>query len=200
MRDNEFIRAEKVPMTKEEARALSLDKLALHRAKSFLDIGSGTGSVSLQAAITYPHLEITAIEKNENAVAVNYENIEHFKLSNIEIIEGYAPIELTKTYDAIFVGGTGGNMQEIFDWCYNLLNPGGRLVLNFILLENAIEAIEIAEKMNFVELEIASIQASRWTALGKGHYFKPQNPTMIVSCEKPLEEIKTFDEETASQR
>lgn len=185
MKDNEFIRAEKVPMTKEEVRALSLDKLNLHRAKTFLDVGSGTGSVSLQAAITYPHLKITAIEKNENAIAVNKENIEYFKLNNIEIIEGYAPITLTQKYDAIFVGGTGGNMQEIFNWCFNLLNPGGRLVLNFILLENAIEAIEIAEKMEFVELEVVSLQASRWTGLGKGHYFKPQNPTMIVSCEKP---------------
>ena len=61
MRDSEFIRA-KVPMTKEEVRAISLDKLELHRAKRMLDVGSGTGSVTIQAARTYPELEVVAVE------------------------------------------------------------------------------------------------------------------------------------------
>ena len=64
------------------------------------------------------------------------------------------------------------------------MEPGGRLVLNFILLENALEAAQIAEQMDWENLEIVSVQASRWTGIGKGHYFKPQNPTIIVSCKK----------------
>ena len=66
MRDSEFIRA-KVPMTKEEVRAISLDKLELHRAKRMLDVGSGTGSVTIQAARTYPELEVVAA--SEEAIA-----------------------------------------------------------------------------------------------------------------------------------
>ena len=83
----------------------------------------------------------------------------------------------------------GGNMQEIFDWCAQLMEPGGRLVLNFILLENALEAAQIAEQMDWEDLEIVSVQASRWTGIGKGHYFKPQNPTIIVSCKKKKERL-----------
>lgn len=186
MKDNEFIRGEKVPMTKEEVRAISLDKLALHRAKNFLDIGSGTGSVSLQAALSFPNLNITAIEKNDYAVAVNLENIKHFKLDNIKLIEAYAPIPLDETFDAIFVGGTGGNMQDIVTWCDEHLSPGGRLVFNFILLENALEAAPLLENLGWGELDMITIQAGRWTKLGKGHYFKQQNPTIIIACEKPV--------------
>lgn len=171
-------------MTKEEIRAISLDKLELHRARRMLDVGSGTGSVTIQAARTYPQLEVLAVERNPDAVALTRENIQHFNCSNVQLYEGLAPIKLEGHFDAIFVGGTGGNMQEIFDWCQDLLEPGGRLVLNFILLENALEAAEIAEKMGWEDLEVVSIQASRWTGLGKGHYFKPQNPTIIVSCKK----------------
>ena len=160
-------------MTKEEVRAISLDKLELHRAKRMLDVGSGTGSVTIQAARTYPELEVVAVE-----------NIQHFGCHNVRLHQGLAPIELEGSFDAIFVGGTGGNMQEIFDWCAQLMEPGGRLVLNFILLENALEAAQIAEQMDWEDLEIVSVQASRWTAIGKGHYFKPQNPTIIVSCKK----------------
>ncbi|MET3557138.1 cobalt-precorrin-6B (C15)-methyltransferase [Streptococcus rupicaprae] len=186
MRDSDFIRT-KVPMTKEEVRAISLDKLALHRAKRLLDVGSGTGSVTVQAAYTYPELEVVAVERNPDAVALTKENIAHFGCQNITLHEGKAPIALDGQFDAIFVGGTGGNMQEIFDWCEELLVPGGRLVLNFILLENALEAVTIAEQMAWDELEMVSLQASRWTGLGKGHYFKPQNPTIIVSCQKAQE-------------
>lgn len=183
MKDSEFIRS-KVPMTKEEIRAISLDKLELHRAKRMLDVGSGTGSVTIQAARTYPDLEVVAIERNEDALALTRENIEHFGCKNITLHSGLAPIPLEGSFDAIFVGGTGGNMQEIFDWCQELLEPGGRLVLNFILLENALEAVNIASRMSWEDVEVISIQASRWTALGKGHYFKPQNPTLILSCKK----------------
>ena len=70
-------------MTKEEVRAISLDKLELHRAKRMLDVGSGTGSVTIQAARTYPELEVVAVERNEDAVALTQENIQHLALIHI---------------------------------------------------------------------------------------------------------------------
>ncbi|CQR25633.1 cobalt-precorrin-6Y C(15)-methyltransferase [Streptococcus varani] len=174
-------------MTKEEVRAISLDKLDLQQAKRFLDVGAGTGSVSIQAALTHPNLEVVAIEQKLEAIALSQENINHFGCKNITLHEGVAPIHLEGKFDAVFVGGTGGNMREIFDWCQGLLNPAGRLVLNFILLENALEASQICEEMGWKNIEIVTIQASRWTALGKGHYFKPQNATIIISCQKRSE-------------
>ncbi|HIE3792113.1 TPA: cobalt-precorrin-6Y C(15)-methyltransferase, partial [Klebsiella michiganensis] len=51
MKDELFLRGEKVPMTKEAVRALALAKLELHRASHLIDIGAGTGSVSIEAAL-----------------------------------------------------------------------------------------------------------------------------------------------------
>ncbi|STT25167.1 cobalt-precorrin-6y C15-methyltransferase [Klebsiella pneumoniae] len=51
MKDELFLRGAQVPMTKEAVRALALAKLELHRARHLIDIGAGTGSVSIEAAL-----------------------------------------------------------------------------------------------------------------------------------------------------
>ena len=53
MRDEWFIRG-KVPMTKSEVRTVSLSKLELYEDCEFWDIGAGTGSVSVEAAVSCP--------------------------------------------------------------------------------------------------------------------------------------------------
>lgn len=184
MRDELFLRT-KVPMTKAEVRAVSIDKLELQAKTSFLDIGSGTGSVSLQAAMKYPDLQVTAIEKNEAAIDIMQQNIDHFKVNNINLINGEAPTEIPdQVYDAIFVGGSGANLETIIDFALAHLTSGANLVLNFILNENAISAYQYLETQAVTNLEMIEMQVSKWHALGKGHYLKPQNPTFIISATK----------------
>ncbi|MBF2483050.1 decarboxylating cobalt-precorrin-6B (C(15))-methyltransferase [Listeria welshimeri] len=189
MKDEVFIRG-KVPMTKAEVRAASIDLLGLDETcKKLLDVGAGTGSVGLQVACNFPEIEVTAIERNPVAVDLIKRNQEKFGLENVKVIEAYAPIELNENekFDAIFIGGSGGNLTEIIDWSLAHLNPSGRLVLNFILLENALTAMNHLEKLSVYELIMKQIQVSSWHKLGAGHYFEPQNPTVIIGCKK-LEE------------
>lgn len=117
------------------------------------------------------------------------QNQAKFGLENVAVIEAYAPIELAEndTFDAIFIGGSGGNLTDIIDWSLAQMNPGGRLVLNFILLENALTAMNHLEKLAVSDLSMKQIQVSSWHKLGAGHYFEPQNPTIIIGCKK-LEE------------
>ncbi|BFH69824.1 cobalt-precorrin-6Y C(15)-methyltransferase [Paenibacillus dendritiformis] len=185
MKDEAFIRG-KTPMTKAEVRAVSIDKLALDEtSRRVLDVGAGTGSVALQVAKMFPHVAVTAIERNEEALALIEQNRRQFGLDNVEIVAAEAPIPLDNTgFDAIFVGGSGGQLTEIIDWSHALLLPGGRLALNFILLENALEAAAYLEKGPWQEVEIIQMQVSKWQELGQGHYFKPQNPTFIIACQK----------------
>ncbi len=68
MKDELFLRGENVPMTKEAVRALALSKLELHRASHLIDVGAGTGSVSIEAALQFPSLQVTAIERNPGAM------------------------------------------------------------------------------------------------------------------------------------
>ncbi|NGP57369.1 decarboxylating cobalt-precorrin-6B (C(15))-methyltransferase [Paenibacillus thiaminolyticus] len=185
MKDEAFIRG-KTPMTKAEVRAVSIDKLGLDEtSRRVLDVGAGTGSVALQVAKMFPHVAVTAIERNEEALALIEQNRRQFGLDNVEIVAAEAPVRLDNTvFDAIFVGGSGGQLTEIIDWSYALLNPGGQLVLNFILMENALEAAAYLEQGPWQEVEIIQMQVSKWQELGQGHYFKPQNPTFIIACQK----------------
>lgn len=182
MKDDCFIRGN-VPMTKEEARSVSLAKLDLREAKKFLDIGTGTGSIAIEAAYLYPTLQVTTIDSNQTALDVLKQNQKKFQLKNIYSLLGKAPVELNDYFDAIFVGGTGGNMNEILSWSFQRLDVGGRLVLNFILLENALEAIEWLES-NHHCFQAIQLQAGQYTKLGQGHYFKPQNPVIIIETRK----------------
>jgi len=182
MKDDCFIRGN-VPMTKEEVRTVSLAKLQLDKADKFLDVGTGTGSIAIEAAFLYPHLEVTTIDSNQTALDVLNQNLTKFQLKNIQSILGKAPIELEDKFDAIFVGGTGGNMSEILDWSFQRLKLGGRLVLNFILLENALSAMVWLENHHHL-FQTIQMNVSQFTKLGQGHYFKPQNPVIIIETRK----------------
>lgn len=186
MKDEVFIRG-KVPMTKAEVRAASIDLLGLNNTcRKVLDVGAGTGSVGLQIACAYPEIEVTAIERNPEAVELINQNKAKFGLPNIAVIEAYAPVEMpaTNQFDAIFIGGSGGNLTDIIDWSLEHLNTDGHLVLNFIFLENALTAMKYLEECAVSELMMKQIQVANWHKLGAGHYFAPQNPTMIIGCKK----------------
>ncbi|MFA3990017.1 precorrin-6Y C5,15-methyltransferase (decarboxylating) subunit CbiT [Clostridioides difficile] len=128
MRNSEFITG-KVPITKEEVRAISISKLNLVNAKNLIDIGAGTGSVSVEAAYNYPNLKVISIEKNDDAIELIEKNKKKFNLKNIEVIKGYAPINLglNVKVESIFLGGTGNNLEEIIEWSKKNLVTGGDL-------------------------------------------------------------------------
>ena len=186
MKNNEFIRG-KVPITKEEVRAISLNKLNLKNAKTFIDVGAGTGSVSIEAALTYDNLKVIAIERNDVAIDLINQNVNKFNLSNIEVIKDYAPIDLDVKADGIFLGGTGNNLEEIIKWSKDLLIPGGRLVANFILIDKFYDTLDLLKKYNFVNLDVSQLSINKLEKLGSRDYFKPHNPIFIISCEKGAE-------------
>lgn len=186
MKNDEFIRG-KVPITKEEVRAISLNKLDLKNAKTFIDVGAGTGSVSIEAALTYDNLKVIAIERNDVAIDLINQNVNKFNLSNVEVIKDYAPIDLDVKADGIFLGGTGNNLEEIIKWSRDLLIPGGRLVANFILIDNFYDTLDLLKKYNFVNLDVSQLSINKLEKLGSRDYFKPHNPIFIISCEKGAE-------------
>lgn len=186
MKNDEFIRG-KVPITKEEVRAISLNKLDLKNAKTFIDVGAGTGSVSIEAALTYDNLKVIAIERNDVAIDLINQNVNKFNLSNVEVIKDYAPIDLDVKADGIFLGGTGNNLEEIIKWSRDLLIPGGRLVANFILIDNFYDTLDLLKKYNFVNLDVSQLSINKLEKLGSRDYFRPHNPIFIISCEKGAE-------------
>ncbi|AIR02159.1 cobalt-precorrin-6Y C(15)-methyltransferase [Pluralibacter gergoviae] len=184
MNDELFLRGASVPMTKEAVRALVLSKLNLRDARHMIDIGAGTGSVSIEAALHYPGLRVTAIERNPAALALLAENRTRFGCENIAIVAGEAPLPVEGEADAVFMGGSGGHLTALIDWAADRLRPGGRLVMTFILQENLAAALACLPHASLQLLDCQQVQVSALTALGSGHYFKPQNPVFVIACQK----------------
>ena len=137
IRDNEFIRG-KVPMTKEEVRAVSIAKLDIQDTDTCFDIGAGTGSVSIEMARFAFKGKVYAIEMNDEAVELIKENMKKFNITNLELTHGKAPEDLNGlNVDKIFIGGSGGNLNDVIKYSYDHLNENGRIVLNFILFEES---------------------------------------------------------------
>lgn len=140
MADEVFLR-DKVPMTKREVRNASLSHLQLSSNSVVYDIGSGTGSVSIEMALRAAQGKVYAIEKNPAAVALLQENKKKFAVDHLEIIEGTAPeaLEALPVPTHAFIGGSAGNLKEILELLLRK-NPNIRVVLNTVTVETLAEA------------------------------------------------------------
>ena len=179
--DSEFIR-DKVPMTKEEVREVSICKLRLTDKALVYDIGSGTGSIAMEMAGLSPDLKVYAIERKPEAVALIKKNKEKFRLDNIEVIEAEAPEgldELPKPTH-VFIGGSGGNLNEILNTLYSM-NDSMRIVITAVSLETIAQIKDILSAYPIANEDIVELQVSRSKAIGKYHMMQAENPVWICS-------------------
>ncbi|KMZ55477.1 bifunctional cobalt-precorrin-7 (C(5))-methyltransferase/cobalt-precorrin-6B (C(15))-methyltransferase [Dorea sp. D27] len=179
--DEEFIRGG-VPMTKAEIRAVSLAKLGLTQDAVLYDIGAGTGSVSVEAALRSGEIKVYAVEKNPEAIRILKENKRQFGCDNIEVVEGTAPggLQNLEPPTHVFVGGSSGNLSEILKAVKDR-NPDVRIVINAASLETIGEVIG-AERSGLLSApEIVQIAASRSRQLGAYHMMTALNPVYVVS-------------------
>lgn len=179
--DSEFIR-DKVPMTKEEVREVSICKLRLTDKSLVYDIGSGTGSIAMEMAGLSPDLKVYAIERKPEAVALIKKNKEKFKLDNIEVIEAEAPEgldELPKPTH-VFIGGSGGNLNEILNTLYSM-NDSMRIVITAVSLETIARIKEILSAYPIANEDIVELQVNRSKVIGKYHMMQAENPVWICS-------------------
>lgn len=179
---DEAFERDAAPMTKSEVRSISLSKLQLTQNAIIYDIGSGSGSVSVECAIQASAGRVYAIEMKEEALNVTRKNVERFHLSNLELINGRAPeaLEDLPSPTHVFIGGSSGNLHEIID-CLMRKNPNVRIVANAVTLETLAELTEIAKEFKFSD--VAEISVAKPRILGKYHLMTAQNPVYIVSLQ-----------------
>ena len=188
MRDEWFIRG-KVPMTKSEVRAVSLSKLELQPDSIVWDIGAGTGSVSVEAAMQCPKGHVYAFEKNPEAISLIEENRKKSGQENITIIEGIAPesfscldspsLKQARKLTHAFLGGTSGWLDGILDVLLEC-NPNVRVVINVIALES-LTSVMTSLNNRRIEPEVVSLSVARSEKIGGLHLMKGQNPVYIIS-------------------
>lgn len=180
-KDGEFIR-DKVPMTKEEVREVSICKLKLYEGAVVYDIGSGTGSVAAEIAGLSDEIKVFAVEYKEEAVSLIAQNKEKFGLDNIEIVSGKAPdgLEELPVPTHAFIGGSSGRMKEILSALYQK-NSQMRVVINAISMETICEMKEVLSAFPIQNEDVVQIQASRAKRVGTYHLMQAENPVWICS-------------------
>lgn len=179
--DTAFTRGN-IPMTKSEVRAVALSKLRLCGQDIVYDIGSGTGSVAVEAALALDTGRVYAIEQKPEGCRLTQENARRLGAFNLTCIEGIAPdaLQTLPAPDAAFIGGSAGRLREIITLLCDK-NPNVRLVVTAVTLETITEATGLFRELNLPNSEVIQIAVSRSEPLGRYHILAAQNPVYIIS-------------------
>jgi len=182
--DEMFIRGN-VPMTKEEVRALTIAKARLAHGQTVWDIGAGTGSLSVEAAIQVADSKVYAIERLAEGIDLIKQNRDNFSLTNLEIIHGKAPEALNglPDPDRVFIGGSGGQLKDILELLSDRLKPGGRIIINAVTLETPGRAVDTLIRLNY-KPDISQIFVARALSISNMHLMQGLNPVYIITAEK----------------
>ncbi len=183
--DGSFVqrKPEKGLITKCEVRALSLGLMQLRAESIVWDIGAGSGAVGLEAARLCPDGWVYAIEKNPADVAIAEQNRSIMDVHHYTLVHGKAPqtLEQWPDPDAVFVGGSGGELAALIRLALRRLRPDGRLVMNFVTIENLGEAVATLKKLG-ARWQVTQMQVSRSRAILDMHRMAAENPVWIVSA------------------
>lgn len=180
--DELFIRGD-VPMTKQEVRAVALAKLRLTATDTVWDVGAGTGSVSIEAALVARAGSVWSVERNAAGVRLIRENADTFGCGNVHAVPGVAPEALANlpVPDAVFVGGSAGELSSIVEAALEK-NSQVRLCVPCVTVETLTEACALLSGSRFKGFEACQVSAARAEAVGSHHLMKAQNPVFLVSA------------------
>ena len=195
--DDEIFSRTKVPMTKNEVRVLSISRLELTKNAVVYDVGSGTGSVSIECARLSPDIFVFAIEQKEEAANLTKENAVRLGLSDqIVVINKKAPegFEELPTPTHVFIGGSSGALGDILSAIQKKLivkentkgktdkaSKGVRVVINAVSLETIAQITKLIQTYPVKHVQLTQIQASRAHKLGSYNLMQAQNPVLIAS-------------------
>lgn len=179
--DASFMRGN-VPMTKEEVRCVCISKLRICRNSVIYDVGAGTGSISVEAALRAAYGHVYAIERKAEALELIRENIRRWGTDNLTVTEGEAPeaFQQLPPPDCVFIGGSGGCFNEILRAVIRK-NPKARVVITAVTLETLTEAVENCRKIRKTEEEILQLTVAKARPAGRYHMMTGQNPVYIIS-------------------
>ncbi|WP_439609126.1 precorrin-6y C5,15-methyltransferase (decarboxylating) subunit CbiE [Hydrogenophaga sp.] len=176
---------EKGLITKHEVRAVSLARLQLRADSVVWDIGAGSGAVGLEAARLCRNGHVYAIEKNADDAAIVQRNRLAMGISNHTLLHGKAPegLQAWADPDAVFVGGSGGELAELIALILKRLQPQGWLVMNFVTIENLGVAVATLKEQR-ATWDVLQLQASRSKPILHMHRMAAENPVWIVCAQR----------------
>lgn len=184
--DEYFLREEEVPITKEEVRSIIISKLRLKENDSVIDIGCGSGSITVELCLQCQKGKVFGVDLDFQAVNLTKKNLEKFKVdAEIRLGNAMDILESLPAVDAIVMGGTTGKTQELIDQSIHKLNHGGRLVITTILIETMFKAMKTVNESNLLkEIDFTQIIISKGRTTKTGTMLLARNPVLIISATK----------------
>ena len=116
-------------------RLFTLQALDLPHHHVLWDIGFCTGSISIEARLHFPHLQIEAFEIRPECESIIKQNARRQGTPGISIhIGNFLEADLSRLPqpDAVFIGGHGGQLKEMMTKVLSVLAPYGVIVMNSV--------------------------------------------------------------------
>ncbi|MCR5012765.1 MAG: precorrin-6y C5,15-methyltransferase (decarboxylating) subunit CbiE [Lachnospiraceae bacterium] len=180
--DDVFIRGE-IPMTKRFIRSAVISELADTRGTISViwDIGAGTGSVSVEAALCFPQATVHAVEIKEAGAALIRENRKRFHAYNLEVDYGAASDMLASLEcpDAVFIGGSSGELNLILEHLFRYKKKI-HVVMTAVTIDTISEIHNFLSEKN-MEASMHEIAVNNVKKIGSSHMLRPESPVFIIS-------------------
>lgn len=172
-------------LTPAEVRAIALAELAIGPESVVWDVGAGSGSVSVEAAMLADRGSVYAIEMDADDIGLIRANAERFGVANLTPVCGRAPeawADLPPP-DCVFVGGSGREVASIVEQAFARLLPGGRLVANVGSIES-LSAVDQGLHRLAGDVKVLMINLARGTHQLERVRFGALNPSFLLSAVK----------------
>lgn len=170
-------------LTKQEVRAVTLAALQPCPHALLWDVGAGCGSVAIEWIRAARGARAIAVEPKDTRRTMMAQNATTLGAPGLEIVDGTAPDALSglEAPDAVFVGG-GLTADGVFDACWQVLKPGGRLVANAVTVESETRLVQLQAGHGGTMSRLA---VSRAEPVGRFQGWKPLMPVTQWRVQKP---------------
>jgi cobalt-precorrin-6B (C15)-methyltransferase len=184
--DELFERAQDIPITKEEVRALVMSKLRLKEDFSVIDVGCGSGSITVELCLQMPSGKVYAIDFDEKATELTRQNLKKFGVeAEIILAKAQDILPSLPKVDAVIVGGTWGDTKGVIEASIARLKGGGRILIDTILIETIFAAIATINKSNLIDVDITQVTIAKGRKVTTGTMMTARNPIIMISATKP---------------
>ena len=184
--DELFERAQDIPITKEEVRALVMSKLRLKEDFSAIDVGCGSGSITVEPCLQMPSGKVYAIDFDEKATELTRQNLKKFGVeAEIILAKAQDILPSLPKVDAVIVGGTWGDTKGVIEASIARLKGGGRILIDTILIETIFAAITTINESNLIDVDITQVTIAKGRKVTTGTMMTARNPIIMISATKP---------------
>ncbi len=178
-------------ITKREIRIQILADLELPEFGTLIDIGSGSGTIGLEALRLTPKIRLICVDKRLGSKVLITENAKNLGVSPLKIIEGDIKQFLNQSLkdflshsNRVVIGGCDKNTKVlVIKFLSTLLNQGDIIVIPLITYENLDKIDSTLKELNY-QTSINLIQTSKGVSIAEGTRFEPNNPVFIIKAKK----------------